>query len=133
MSTIPRISTISKSTISRFHCTKNYFSSYVDANGSLVTVEYTAGVNGYQETRTVQEGFITIRPREPKPTVTIPAAPRPVVTRPVQPARPVRPAPTPAPAPAPENDDDLVAKIIRQLTPFIRDTVSNSLQANQAR
>merc|ERR1719447_576250 len=34
--------------------------SYVDAHGSLVTVEYTAGVNGYQETRTVEPGFITV-------------------------------------------------------------------------
>jgi len=110
--------------------------SYVDANGALVTVEYTAGVNGYQETRTVQDNFITIRPVAPKPAVTLPVArPVPVVrpVRPVQPVQPVRPV-APAPAPVPEpSDDDLVAKIIAQLTPFIRDTVSNSLQANQAR
>ena len=92
-----------------------------------MTVEYTAGVNGYQEIRTVQDNFITVRPFVPKPAVTIPVA------RPVPIPRPVQPV-VPAPAPVPEpSDDDLVARIIRQLTPFIRDTVSNSLQANQAK
>ena len=97
--------------------------SYVDANGALVTVVYTAGVDGYQEERTVQEGFIEVRAR-PAPT----AAPKPVTRAPA-------PAPTPAPrpvrpaAPVQNNDDDLVARIIAQLTPFIRDTVSNSLSS----
>ena len=40
--------------------------SYVDANGDLVTVNYKAGVAGYEETREVQEGFIEIKPREEK-------------------------------------------------------------------
>merc|ERR1712227_938857 len=34
---------------------------YVDANGNLVTVTYTAGVNGYQETREVTPGVVTYR------------------------------------------------------------------------
>ena len=50
--------------------------------------------------------------------------------------RPVRPAPTPAPTPAPappkSNDDDLVARIIAQLTPFIKETVTNSLNSAPA-
>ena len=93
--------------------------SYVDANGALVTVVYTAGVDGYQEERTVQEGFIEVRAR-PAPAPT--AAPKPVTPAPAP--RPVRPA-----APVQNNDDDLVARIIAQLTPFIRDTVSNSLSS----
>merc|ERR1712203_288954 len=44
--------------------------------------------------------------------------------------RPTR-APRPPPTTAAPSDDDLVAKIIAQLTPFIKTTVSNSLQANQ--
>jgi len=35
--------------------------SYVDPYGSLITVTYTAGPMGYQETRNVQENFIAIR------------------------------------------------------------------------
>merc|ERR1712203_1257343 len=37
--------------------------SYVDPLGSLVVVTYTAGPMGYQETREVQENFVTIRAR----------------------------------------------------------------------
>jgi len=35
--------------------------SYVDATGSLVKVDYTAGVNGYAETRTKEAGFVTMK------------------------------------------------------------------------
>merc|ERR1712106_166610 len=35
--------------------------SYVDPYGSLITVTYTAGPMGYQETRNVQENFVAIR------------------------------------------------------------------------
>merc|ERR1712128_327658 len=37
--------------------------SYVDPLGSLITVTYTAGSEGYQETREIQEFFININPR----------------------------------------------------------------------
>merc|ERR1711892_512760 len=37
--------------------------SYVDPLGSLITVTYTAGSEGYQETREIQENFITINQR----------------------------------------------------------------------
>nr|ACO12720.1 Cuticle protein 7 [Lepeophtheirus salmonis] len=33
---------------------------YVDANGSLVTVTYEAGPEGYSESRDIQEGFINV-------------------------------------------------------------------------
>lgn len=101
--------------------------SYVDANGALVTVEYIANENGYQETRTVQDNFITLNDDRNQPQ------PQPIRPKPAP--KPVTPRPTPRPTPAPTtpepSDDDLVARIIAQLTPFIRDTVSNSLQANQ--
>ena len=35
--------------------------SYVDATGSLVKVDYTAGVNGYAETRSKEAGFVTMK------------------------------------------------------------------------
>ena len=34
---------------------------YVDANGALVTVTYTAGPQGYSENREVQDGVVTMR------------------------------------------------------------------------
>merc|ERR1712226_673656 len=83
--------------------------SFVDANGSLVTVKYTANdVDGYNETREVQENFVTIK------------AP------PVAPAPAYRPAPRPAPRPAAGNSD-LVARIIAQLSPYIKTTVDEAL------
>jgi len=84
--------------------------SYVDANGALITVRYQANdQDGYTETREVQEDFIQIR------------------SRPVAPA----PAPVPAPVPAAPSSSDLVARIISQLTPFIRETVSSTLSGGQ--
>ena len=80
--------------------------SYVDANGSLVTVTYQAdGINGYTEERTVQENYITIRARPVK-------EPQPVFVS--------------APAEPPQNDD-LVARIIAALQPHIQRTLTASL------
>lgn len=77
-------------------------------------MKYTADDDGYRETREVQEGFVSIRAK-PKKEVKV-AAPA--------------PRPTPAPRrPAPETDSNLVARIIAQLTPFIKETVTNSLGA----
>jgi len=107
--------------------------SYVDPLGNLIKVVYTAGAMGYTETRTVQPNFVEIRAR-------------PIVKK------VVKPAPVPAPAPvqkvvqqvAPvvqkvveqqvetQNDGDLVARIIAQLTPFIRSTVTSSLGASSS-
>ena len=91
------------------------FFSYVDPIGDLITVSYTAGPDGYVETRNVQPGFVTIRQQSKSSAV----APAPVA--------PVRPAVVPVAAP---NDSDLVAKIISQLTPFIQQTVSSSLSSS---
>merc|ERR1712222_156828 len=35
--------------------------SFIDAAGALVTVDYTAGVNGYAETRTKEAGKVTMK------------------------------------------------------------------------
>merc|ERR1712001_731119 len=64
------------------------------------------------EERTSEANFIAIR------NAPIVPAPKPVAPKP-KPAR--------RPAPKPETNDDLIAKIISQLTPFIKTTVSNSL------
>jgi len=78
--------------------------SFVNPLGHLITVKYNANdVDGYTETREVQENFIDIR---------------------AQPV--VAPAP-PKPAPV---SSDLVARIIAQLTPFIRETVTNTLASS---
>ena len=77
--------------------------SYVDPLGSLIIVKYTADDNGYQETREVQEGFVSIRAKPVKKVVV------------AQPALP-KPAPRPLPVPKRDNSVDLVAKIISQLT-----------------
>lgn len=98
--------------------------SFVDANGSLVTVKYTANdVDGYNETREVQENFVTIK--------ALPVAK-------VAPA--YKPAPRPAPRPQPpvrqvtsvasSSNSDLISRIISQLTPYIKTTVTDALGSN---
>jgi len=91
--------------------------SYVDPLGSLITVKYTAGPDGYEETRTSQPDFVAIRnaPLVPVETVEV-VKPKPL---------PAKPKPTPPKKE--ESNEDLIAKIIAQLTPFIKSTVSNSL------
>ena len=87
--------------------------SYVDPLGALITVRYTADdVNGYTATREVQENFVTIRSKPKKEVVIV--------------------APRPAPPPRRPDNSDLVARIISQLTPFIKKTVSDSLGARRA-
>merc|ERR1712110_835331 len=44
--------------------------SYVDPTGAIVTVNYNAGVNGYEETRSRQEGAVKIAPQPAQPTQT---------------------------------------------------------------
>merc|ERR1711936_768544 len=42
--------------------------SYVDPTGAIVTVNYNAGVNGYEETRSREEGAVKISPVQPPAT-----------------------------------------------------------------
>merc|ERR1712076_76437 len=105
--------------------------SYVDPLGSLITVKYTADEDGYQETRTSELGFVSITKKAPKPVVEVVQPVQPVRIQPVRPApaRPIRPKPTPVVKE--DNSEDLIAKIIAQLTPFIKNTVSTSLSSNK--
>jgi len=83
--------------------------SYVDPLGHLITVTYTANdVDGYSETRVVEENFIQIR------------------------AKPVKKAVTATVVEAKSSDSsDFVARIIAQLSPFIKETVATTLTAQQ--
>jgi len=85
--------------------------SYVDALGNLVTVKYTANDNdGYTETREIQENFVQIR------------------------AKPVKVVKTEAVSNVQvesSSDNDLVARIIAQLSPFIKQTVASTLSSQQ--
>jgi len=85
--------------------------SYVDPLGQLITVTYTANAaDGYSETREVQANFLKIRSQ---PVV------KEVVTT------------TAKVVEAKSDDTDLVARIIGELTPFIKETVSTSLNAQE--
>jgi len=81
--------------------------SYVDPLGNLITVTYTAGPEGYAEQRSIEAGFVQIRNA---PVVPV----QQVVERVVA-------------SNTGSSDKDLVATIISQLTPFIKNTVSTSL------
>jgi len=87
--------------------------SYVDPLGSLITVTYTANeADGYNEERSVQEGFVTIRSSTTGSSTLIEPTVQVVETR--------------------TSQDDLVARIIAELTPFISSTVSSTLAGQQA-
>eukprot|EP00091_Calanus_sinicus_P002526 TRINITY_DN1257_c0_g1_i9.p1 TRINITY_DN1257_c0_g1~~TRINITY_DN1257_c0_g1_i9.p1 ORF type:complete len:207 (-),score=74.16 TRINITY_DN1257_c0_g1_i9:4-624(-) len=75
--------------------------SYVDPTGAIVTVNYTAGELGYQESRERQEGALTIRPQ------------------PVSATGPV------GGAGAGLDVDRLIAQVIAALEPAIQQSVSN--------
>jgi len=98
--------------------------SYVDANGALVTVTYTAGIMGYTEERDVQPNFVTIRARPAKAVV----AAAPVVQKVVQQIQPAIQTVV-AETAGSSADSDLVAQIIAKLSPFIKETVTSSLGA----
>ena len=121
----------------------------------MITVDYIADENGYRETRKEEPGFVQIRalPVQAR-TEVIEPAPAPV--RSILPrtrTQVVQPAPTRRTQPSVQNivkavepivakvvkeesgdsDSDLVARIISQLTPFIRNTVSSSLGSSSRR
>merc|ERR1712038_360591 len=105
--------------------------SYVDPLGNLIKVVYTAGVMGYTEARTVQPNFVEIRARPIVRTEVKPApAPAPV-QKVVQQVAPVVQKVVEQQVET-QNDGDLVARIIAQLTPFIRSTVTSSLGASSS-
>merc|ERR1711936_361941 len=72
--------------------------SYVDPTGAIVTVNYNAGVNGYEETRSREEGAVKIAP---------------------QPA-----SLTPTTSSSSLDTDAIIAKVLAALRPTIQTTVS---------
>jgi len=98
---------------------------YVDANGDLVTVTYTAGVDGYQENREVSPGVVTYRAENiagpwdgPLAGQTeVEAVPRQVT----QPARPARPA---------IDQSTLIRTILAQLQPQISSAVQTAISSS---
>jgi hypothetical protein len=90
--------------------------SYVDPEGSLITVNYQAGPDGFSQTSDKKEGFIEIRP---KPAARI--APTAAVAAPL-----VKAAPAPA-----IDQSALIAQIVAALQPQIANTVSSALAASQ--
>merc|ERR1712088_237339 len=71
--------------------------SYVDPTGAIVTVNYNAGVNGYEETRSRQEGAVKIAPQA---------------------------KPAPATSSNGLNTDAIIAQVLAALRPTIQTTVS---------
>jgi len=117
--------------------------SYVDPEGTLVTVQYEADEDGFRETRNLQPNFLKTYSGDLEslfgPVISAEPASRPVVynkpaPKPLEAPKTFvykKPAPKPVVAfkpapPAPKaatNNKDLVARIISQLTPFIKDSV----------
>ena len=98
--------------------------SYVDPLGSLIIVRYTANdVDGYTETREVQEGFIQIRGQSGATSSSTATTSQVTTTQ----TRPVAVRPSGG-----SSSTDIVATIIAELQPFIRDTVSQTLQAQRS-
>merc|ERR1712227_521299 len=88
---------------------------YVDANGDLVTVTYTAGVDGYEETREVSPGAVTYRAENIAGPWTGPLAGQTAVE--AVPRQTTKPAPKPA---KPAIDQSaLIRSILAQLQPQI--------------
>ena len=88
-------------------------------------MSYTAGPDGYLETRNVQEGFVSIRQVSSGSGSASFAAP----ARPVAVVAPVQQQVSTVSS---SGDSDLVAKIISQLTPFIQQTVSTTLSSSSS-
>merc|ERR1711902_254328 len=103
---------------------------YVDANGDLVTVTYTAGVDGYNEERSVTPGAVTYRAENIAGPWEGPLAGQTEVE--VVPA-PRAPAPRPAPRPAarPAIDQSaLIRTILSQLQPQISSAVQTAISSS---
>merc|ERR1711902_21538 len=102
---------------------------YVDANGDLVTVTYTAGVDGYNEERSVTPGAVTYRAENIAGPWNGPLAGETEVE--VVPA-PRAPAPRPAPRPAAPAIDQsaLIRTILSQLQPQISSAVQTAISSS---
>ena len=82
---------------------------------------YTAGADGYLETRSVREGFVTINQQSSSSGFVAPAQPAII---------PQQPAVSTVTSTSSSSNSDLVGNIIAQLTPFIQQTVSSTLSSS---
>ena len=82
---------------------------------------YTAGADGYLETRSVREGFVTINQQSSSSGFVAPAQPAII---------PQQPAVSTVTSSSSSSNSDLVGNIIAQLTPFIQQTVSSTLSSS---
>merc|ERR1712012_792496 len=99
---------------------------YVDANGDLVTVTYTAGVDGYEETREVSPGAVTYRAENIAGPWTGPLAGQTAVE--AVPRQSTKPAPKPA---KPAIDQSaLIRSILAQLQPQISSAVQTAISSS---
>jgi len=90
---------------------------YVAPDGALITVNYLAGEDGFQQTLEREEGFYAAVGNGGR------------AVAPVAPARPV----APAPAPAPRLDENaLIAQIISALQPQINSAVNTAISASSS-
>merc|ERR1712227_314652 len=103
--------------------------SYVDSTGALVTVTYTAGPDGYNEDRTVQEGAVSGHAER----YNVPwSGPYAGVTGAGVTAAVKTPAPRPAPRPAPAVDQSaLIQLILQQLQPQISSAVQSAISSSR--
>jgi len=76
---------------------------YVDPTGALITVSYTAGVDGYQESRERQEGAVQIAPA------------------------PARDAPFPTQAQGSLDSAAIIRQVLAALQPAIRESVQSAI------
>ena len=103
--------------------------SFVDATGSLVKVDYTAGVEGYAETRTSEPGFVQMR--------AIPAWTGPLAGVEDSGAGAMTIAKTSRPSSSSfgsssgssSSQSDLIARILAALTPQINSAVNSAVNA----
>merc|ERR1711963_589938 len=101
---------------------------YVDANGDLVTVTYTAGVDGYNEERSVTPGAVTYRAENIAGPWTGPLAGQTEVEAVAR--APVAPRPAPRPAAPAIDQSALIRTILSQLQPQISSAVQTAISSS---
>merc|ERR1712211_153198 len=99
---------------------------YVDPLGSLIVVTYTAGPQGYSETREIQEGFVQIRSRpDRKSAVTTSTS--------FTSGSSNRFSTTSSKSSSSINSADLVAAVLSQVQPLISKTVNSAVSSSSSR
>merc|ERR1712110_155132 len=92
--------------------------SYIDTFCGLITVKYTATPDNYEEKREYEPDFIDCSGATTQAPIT--------TRRPTTTTTTTTPKPTTTPR---DTNEDLIAKIIKQLSPHIKNTVHKSLKS----